>query len=306
MDSPETELPAEYRAAIADVRRYGRPSPASTPAVVIVTYGRDRATFRPVLRALDAQTRSDFELTIVDNGTEWDVASEIARSGVVDRYVSMARNVGVATGRNVGARLANGDLLVFLDDDGVPRRDFVEQHCRVHEGDVVAARGRVVPQRNNIYNEMQQHYDLGEDVRPCLLNIEGNTSIDRETFLDVGGFNDRLEGRAGHEGVELTYRLLHAGVASDQIVYFPDAVIEHDYAVGLRDYLEKQVGRRRARRYLARHHRPIFELNDRYQAQYRDADVTTADRLKSAPFVVLATAADVVFNRLLGAADAES
>jgi hypothetical protein len=85
---------------------------------------------------------------------------------------------------------------------------------------------------------------MGPELRPHFINIEGNTSYDRETYLEYGGYSECLGGRAGHEGLELTYRMVAEGdVDRDQVVYFPEAVIYHDYARNARDFVRKRSDR---------------------------------------------------------------
>ncbi|MDS0295138.1 glycosyltransferase family 2 protein [Halogeometricum luteum] len=242
-------------------------SPAAAPAVslVVVTYRTDRDAFESVLSALRSQTDDDFELVVVDNGVEWDLGARLreVEGGAV--YAELSRNCGVTLARNLGARLGDADLLLFLDDDAVPAPDFVAAHRRAHAAvDVVAVRGRVVPQSRTFYNSLQRWYDLGDRPRPFLLNIEGNTSVARDAYRSVSGFDEKLGGRAGHEGIDLTYRLVRAGYGRESIVYSPDPVVYHDYATSLLGYLEKRVVGRRHRKRLAARRPELFEFASAY------------------------------------------
>jgi GT2 family glycosyltransferase len=274
-------LPPEREAAVARRTRSAEHGVADrSTSVVVVTYRISRSTFEATMSALDGQTVDDFELVVVDNGTDWAVTDALEPRSVPWRYLELESNLGVTVARNVGATVADGELLVFLDDDGVPRADFVEQHRLVHERPIVAARGRVVPPDDSIYNRMQSHYDLGDETVPYPLNIEGNTSIDRDVFLSVGGFTEELAGRAGHEGIELSYRLRQQGFDRDEIVYYPNAVLYHDYATGLFDYLAKQFERRRHEQYLQRHSPAIFEFGSDYESPVDGPEYDGIDRVK--------------------------
>lgn len=228
---------------IEDLSEWNGSERTVTTSVVIVTYRVDRSDFEATLDALEDQTADGYEVIVVDNGTDWDVAGELASREGRRVYARLAENFGVTVARNVGADLAVGDLLVFLDDDGVPDERFVAAHRTLHrDRDVVAARGRVLPRTDTVYNRLQRHYDMGQEVRPHFLNIEGNTSFDRETYVEYGGYSENLNGRAGHEGLELTYRMVAEGdVDREQVVYFPDAVIYHDYAQGVFDFVRKRA-----------------------------------------------------------------
>jgi GT2 family glycosyltransferase len=274
----------------------GSTTPVEVEAsVVVVLYRTSRAELTSLLHSLDEQTTSDFEVIAVDNGTDWDVRSALAQIDLPYLYAPLEENYGVTVGRNLGGKLARGEILLFLDDDAVPRRDLVEQHCRVHrKRDIVAARGKVLPRSDAVYNRIQGHYDLGDEVIPYYLNIEGNTSFDRETFLTVGGYDEQLIDRAGHEGIELTHRLVQSEIDRDEIVYYPKAVIYHDYASSLLEYLRKRVSRNPNREYLLEEHPEIFEFTASYEATVETPNLTRGDELKMLALSALVMLVDLV------------
>jgi glycosyltransferase involved in cell wall biosynthesis len=97
------------------------PSPVS---VVIPAYNRESSIVAAIESVL-AQSWRDFELVVVDDGSE-DGTLEAARS-VADprlRVVAAPRNGGAATARNLGAAEARGDWIAFQDsdDEWLPRK----------------------------------------------------------------------------------------------------------------------------------------------------------------------------------------
>ncbi|MFC5969871.1 glycosyltransferase family 2 protein [Halomarina salina] len=250
--------------------------------VVVVLFRTDRRDFRRVLDRLSEQTASDFDVVLVDNGTSWDVVEAVESHPFVTTYVELTENHGITAARNIGAAATDSEILVFLDDDALPARDFVAQHARIHrDHDVVAVRGRVVPRADTIYNRLQTWYDLGDDPLPYYINIEGNASFDAEAFLAVAGFNEALTGRAGHEGIELSYRLESVVEGDEALRYHPGPVVYHDYATSLRGYVRKVVYARKTKRLLERIYPDVFE----YAAQYSEVQQTSSglshtDRLK--------------------------
>ncbi|RDI69648.1 glycosyltransferase family 2 protein [Halopelagius longus] len=257
------ELPAQYREMVGSSTE--RPlSAAPSASVVIVTYGTPRAVLRETLDALDEQTADDFEVIVVDNGVRFDLDELVERTERVSALVHLDGNYGVTVARNVGAEVAASDLLIFLDDDGIPDGDFVAAHRAAHDDGAVAVRGRVLPRSDSLYNRLQTWYDLGDERVPFTLNIEGNASIRRAAFREVSGFDESLSGRAGHEGIELTYRLLTSGYDREDIVYDPRPVIYHDYATDVRSYLRKRAAGRRRRRLLAATRPEVSKLAREY------------------------------------------
>ena len=261
------------------VRLHDRETPLT---VVVLLYRTARDEFERVLDRLAAQTDADFDVVLVDNGTSWDVVEAVQPYPFVSTYVELTANHGVTVGRNVGAAAAACETLVFLDDDALPAHDFVAQHARIHrERDVVAVRGRVVPKTDAIYNRLQTWYDLGDEPRPYYINIEGNASFDADAFRAVGGFDEALRERAGHEGIELSYRLAESARSGKALLYHPAPVVYHDYATSLRGYVRKVVYARKMRDQLERWYPDVFEYARQYEGGPSDASTLSGtDRLK--------------------------
>jgi glycosyltransferase involved in cell wall biosynthesis len=85
-------------------------------SVVICTYNRSQR----LTRALDSvlsQHESDFEVIVVDDGSEDDTADVVAGyESPLIRYVRRV-NGGLSAARNTGIDNARGEFVVFLDDD---------------------------------------------------------------------------------------------------------------------------------------------------------------------------------------------
>ncbi len=91
----------------------GRDAPRVT--VIIPTYNRAWILERAVSSVL-AQTFSDFELIIVDDGST-DATSEVI-AGYGEKIISIYQeNQGVSAARNAGICAAKGDYIAFLDSD---------------------------------------------------------------------------------------------------------------------------------------------------------------------------------------------
>src|SRR5882672_4794219 len=101
--------------------------------VIVPTYqGADK-----ILAALDAiqrQTRKDFELILVIDGSTDGTAEIIRRQKLTMGFQIIEQsNKGRAGARNAGAKRANGSLLVFYDDDLLPAFDSLERHIAFHD-----------------------------------------------------------------------------------------------------------------------------------------------------------------------------
>lgn len=87
-------------------------------SVVVPVYNGAR-TLAETLRALSRQDYPRREVIVVDDGSD-DDSAELALGRGAHRVVRLSRNWGAGTARNVGARLARGEVLAFTDADCVP------------------------------------------------------------------------------------------------------------------------------------------------------------------------------------------
>ncbi len=110
--------------------RCGGQAPAPRVSVVIPT--RNRAAYlRETLDSVFAQSFADFEVIVVDDGSD-DGTRDLLRSlgdGGRTRCV-LAEHGGAATARNLGVAAARGDLLALLDDDDLWPPDKLDWQVR--------------------------------------------------------------------------------------------------------------------------------------------------------------------------------
>ena len=96
-------------------------------SVVIITLGQS-AHLADCLSSIATQTFRDFEVITVVNGNSREVqvteGSELAQK---TRLVFTGFNVGYGAACNVGAKAANGSVLLFLNDDTVLQPDCLAQ-----------------------------------------------------------------------------------------------------------------------------------------------------------------------------------
>ena len=86
-------------------------------SVVLPTYNR-AALLGRAIRSVVAQSYTDFELLVIDDGSTDETSNVVA--GFRDRrisYISLAHNTGAGAARNVGIRMARGKFLAFQDSD---------------------------------------------------------------------------------------------------------------------------------------------------------------------------------------------
>ena len=213
-------------------------------SVVMVTYNRPDDV-RSCIETLRRQGHQDFEIVVVDNGDTDKKA--IALAGQVDVYIDCPMNFNLSEGRNIGAHFANGQILVFLDDDALVGPEYLGSVRKAFEQyEILGLRGRAYPKNGGQPDKHIGIYDLGEQPFASLCNQEGNSAFRRDAYLAVGGMDPLL---FGHEGSDLSYRLIQLSGSQSSVIYWPEAVIYHDYGDASR-FAEKESRYQRNRNYL--------------------------------------------------------
>jgi GT2 family glycosyltransferase len=210
-------------------------------SVIIPTHNRP-ARVLETLEALEAQmlAREAFEVIVVDDGSEEENRQIIRDVKLAHPFVYLEKEQGgLASARNLGAGKACGDILYFLDDDVYPAAATLAEHLASHDRNhhPVAVVGSL-PFPDSFkrtpflwYLERSGHYDLYEipdkypGGEPPMPPLNGNSSIPREVFFNVGAYDERFR-QYGGEDLDLGYRLAQAGVV---FVYNPAAVGHHNH-----------------------------------------------------------------------------
>jgi GT2 family glycosyltransferase len=219
---------------------------SSTPAIaiVIVAY-RTGADLLACVRSALAGVAPAREVIVVANGGNDDVLRALLALPVL--YVRCPVNIGASEGRNAGAHFARARVIAFLDDDAVAHADFARALLSAFDDDQVhAVRGRVLPKNPAAHTQSAAHYDLGDHAIPALADTEGHSAYRASTYRDFGGMDPLL---FGHEGNELSARIaLRHGRGS--VLYLPDAIILHDYAITAEKLSTKDERHRAMMKYL--------------------------------------------------------
>jgi GT2 family glycosyltransferase len=141
--TPESSWPGELFPAVsaprsrlrATHRHASRTSTSTNPSrvSVIIPLHRDTAEFRECLTGCLALDGPSFEVIVVS-----DAEASLPRD--VKLVLSAAgHNTGPGEKRDLGMRAAEGDYFAFIDDDAVPRSDWLGQSLRLFEDDSVGA-----------------------------------------------------------------------------------------------------------------------------------------------------------------------
>ena len=152
-----------------------------------------------LLDDLSRQTRSDFEVIVVDGASEdgtCDVA--LSREGKVPGLRLIQSDVcGLALQRNLGGRSAEADRLFFMDADGRVDENFLEKLTReIKARAIECGTALSTPMSNRIFDRIYYKFYLDIMIRitqyfspivtgACIYST-------RSIFDEVGGFDEKI------------------------------------------------------------------------------------------------------------------
>ena len=199
-------------------------------SVIICTFNRARL-LRRALSSLARQTTGPdgFEVVVVDDGSDDDTAGvcrEILRGFANSQYIPLGRNEGLPSARNRGIREARGEYVLFVDDDCIPERNWLEKMMEALDKEKIVAGAIESPPYSYLklcHNIAEFHPFMPGRKKGVVDFIAGaNMGFRRSVFLELGVFH---EGIIPGEDMEFILRARQRGY---RIYFTPDAVVTHD------------------------------------------------------------------------------
>ena len=196
--------------------------------ISVVVPTRNRAgRLRALLASLAGQEGPPFEVIVVDNASDDTTLREVGEAdAVLDahvRAIHLPQPMGPAIARNRGWQAAQGELVVFTDDDVVAQPGWLAAIGAAHERDPQAVvQGRTEPDprelhRLSAFSRSQHATGPGPWFQTC------NIAYPRRLLEQLGGFDESFWDAAG-EDTDLGWRAIEAGV---RVVYEPAALNWH-------------------------------------------------------------------------------
>ena len=204
------------------------PSEPSLKLSIVVPYHDNPGQLELCLGAL-AVHAAGHELILVDDASTDPRAREIATRAAT-LHLRLDKNSGPAGARNLGAKRASGDVLVFIDSDVVINAETIPRMQRVlaeepgaaalfgSYDDTPASQGFVTEYRNLLH-----HWTHQNGPREATTWWAGCGAIRRRVFEQVGGFDESFR-RPSIEDIELGMRIKAAG---ERILLVPEIQCKH-------------------------------------------------------------------------------
>lgn len=213
---------------------------------IIPTYNNGEL-LQNTLEALNLQCgvkMEDFEVIVIDDGSDTDTQSYIKRSNANFQlkyiYLERCSQSCAARARNAGWRSAEGAIIVFIDADIIVKNNYLQElaRCYALDPDVLMIGTRLMLKEPTdamsirdgsffrLYQNAADHHEYHEfryqvfkDVSYNASNLRYhwlvaftcNMSLPRRYLEIIGGFDENFLGW-GLEDVELAYRAFRSGL----------------------------------------------------------------------------------------------
>jgi len=214
-------------------------------SIIIPTYQRTE----PLRRCLEGITRLDFprnnfEVIVVDDGSP--VSPEKTLLPFTDCFEIILLNsvhAGPAAARNKGAARANGEFLVFTDDDCIPVPDWLKTYSTCFEdapdgligGAVInGLPGNPCSSASQLLNDyLYAYYNSERNSARFLMSC--NMAVKKDRFKMSPGFDTDFH-RAGGEDRAFCSNWLHHGYP---MIYAPEAAVVHNHSLTFKTFFRQ-------------------------------------------------------------------
>ncbi len=216
-------------------------------SIVIPAHDSEK-TIAACLDGLFKQTvsRDQCEISVVDDGSRdatravVEARVPLDHAGSTSVRVLAQANLGAAAARNLGAREARGEIVLFVDADCVPEQNWIEEMLAPFaDAEVVGAGGmKRTRQRGIVPLFIQMEFDYRYDRVRAQKQFDfidsGTAAYRREVFINAGGFDTSL---SDAEDVDLSYRLAEQGY---KMAFAREAVVYHAHPESVWEYWRRK------------------------------------------------------------------
>ena len=167
-------------------------------SVLMAVYNTPRHYLDEAIRSILSQSYTDFELIIVDDGSNEETRSQLLEYGASDprvRLHSLPANIGLTRALNIGLRLARGTYVARQDADDLSHPSRIEETLRFMdcypEFAAVGTDALLIGSTGNSLGVTKIDPGLTELRRRNIL-IHGSIMFRREVFATLQGYDERM------------------------------------------------------------------------------------------------------------------
>lgn len=192
---------------------------AQSISVIIPTVGEE--TLEQTLRAIILQITDLDEVIVV--GT---FSCELPKKFSNINFVSTNSTVSAASARNLGMKIAKGDIFLFTDSDCIPDSDWMSGHRYYQNLNQLVIGGGVDINHSNFWSladniSMFHEFSTTQPMAKKERLPSCNLSVHRSVWVSLGGFNESFP---RGEDSDWTLRMSQNGYT---LFFYPQLSIKH-------------------------------------------------------------------------------
>jgi glycosyltransferase involved in cell wall biosynthesis len=218
---------------------------------VIICSRNGSLTIKECLEGIVKLNYPYYEVIVINDGST-DATPKIAAE--FDVKLISTPNQGLSAARNLGASVAKGEIISYIDDDATPDPDWLLYLANSFMYTNCAAVGgpNIAPNEVTFIADCVDH-SPGSPSHVLITDMEAehipgcNFSIRKAALSELGGFDPQF--RAAGDDVDLCWRIVDAGL---KIGFNPGAAVFHHRRRTIRSYWNQQFGYGKAEALLER------------------------------------------------------
>ena len=208
---------------------------------IIIPVYNSSLTLKECLEAIFNSDFKNFEVIVIsDNSTDNSV-------GIAKQYqckiIELSENKGPAFARNEGAKISEGDILLFVDSDVIIKKDalnYLSEKFLQNEIDAIQGIYSHEPTYKSIITQYQMSYNCyyiwPENKKYASTLSTCCFAIRKKIFLNLKGFNVNFK-RPSAEDEEFGYFLIDKGY---KILILRELNVEHRVNYNLKHFIKKK------------------------------------------------------------------
>jgi GT2 family glycosyltransferase len=224
-----------------------------TVSVVIPNYNGEGLLGKNLPKVIEAKANPAnhiIEIIIVDDASFDGSVAFLKKNFPEVKLIKHKVNRGFSSAVNTGVRMAKGDLIVLLNTDVIPEKDFLVATLphfndknvfavSLHEKGYFWAKAGFV-------NGFLSHSIGGETDKPHITFwVSGGSGVFRRCqWIELGGMDEKLLSPFYWEDIDLSYRAAKRGLS---IIWEPGSIVVHNHESTMSKLSKKYVQRIRER-----------------------------------------------------------
>lgn len=201
-------------------------------SIIIINYDGKKLLVN-CFESLSKITYSNVEIILIDNNSSDDSIAYVKENFSKTIILKLDDNKGFAEPNNIGAKIAKGKYLLFLNNDTVVTKNFVTEMINIIEKDekiaicqslllkpdgTIDSSGDFIDELGIVYNSKSKI----DDVREITSARGASMLIRKEIFDKLSGFDESFF--VSFEDVDLGWR---SWIANYKVVIVPSSIVYH-------------------------------------------------------------------------------